>query len=131
MVKKWIVILIISVLLIVACVVEYFFVNKSFDFLHDQLQIYQTYLDKDKENINTKENVEFVESLHKKWHIKVNGLKAVIWHTGIKDIEIGLSRIKNYTKENDYKEASTELNALIDYVQHYKEDFTLSIENLL
>jgi len=99
MVKKWIVILIISVLLIVACVVEYFFVNKSFDFLHDQLQIYQTYLDKDKENINTKENVEFVESLHKKWHIKVNGLKAVIWHTGIKDIEIGLSRIKTTLKK--------------------------------
>lgn len=131
MVKKWIVIITILVLLLGACVVEYIFVNKSFDYLHDKLQIYQTYLDKDKENINTAENVEFIENLHKKWHVRVNGLKAVIWHTGIKDIEIGLSRIKTYTKENDYTEASTELNALIDYVQHYKDDFTISIENLL
>ena len=57
-------------------------------------------------------------------------LKALIWHTGIKDIEVGLARIKIYTMQNDFKEASSELEGLIDYVEHYKEDFTLSLENL-
>lgn len=84
----------------------------------------------DKENIDTEENVFFVKDLHEKWHKKTNVLKALIWHTGIKDIEIGLSRIETYTSENDYTEALAELDSLIDYVGHYASDFRLTFSNL-
>ena len=131
MVKKWIVILSIIVLLVVGCFLEYQLVNKSFDYLHDKLEVYVTMIGEDEENIDTEENVEYIENLHSEWHGKLKVLKALIWHTGVKDIEIGLSRIKTYTQENDYTEALTELQALIDYVKHYSEDFSLSIENLL
>lgn len=131
MVKKWIVISILFVLLIVSCGLEYKYVNNSFMYLHKELEEFMPYLDKDKENIDTEENVKYVEDLHDNWHKKVKVLKGLIWHTGIKDIEVGLSRIKSYTEENNYTEALTELQALIDYVQHYSDDFTISIENLL
>ena len=131
MVKKWIVILVITIGLCVGCVVEYKFVNNAFDFLHDELVEYKEMIALTQENIDTEENVLFVEKLHQKWHKKVKGLKSLIWHTGIKDIEIGLARIKIYTDQNDYKETLAELEGLIDYVRHYREDFTLSIENLL
>lgn len=131
MVKKWIVILIISVILVVSCALEYNFVNKSFAYLTEQLYTYKSMLEADEENINTAENVKFLEDLHNNWHKKEKVLKGLIWHTGIKDIEVGISRITTYTEENDFTEAEAELNALIDYVKHYSGDFDLSLENLL
>lgn len=113
-----------------SCVLEYRFVNNSFEYLHGELVTFKQKLGEDKENINTEENVLFVENLHKNWHKKSNVLKALIWHTGIKDIEVGLSRIATYVSENDYTEALAETDSLIDYVMHYSSDFKLSIENL-
>lgn len=131
MVKKWIIISLIFALLIVGCSLEYTFVNGSFDNLVTMLSDYKPMLDEDKEHIDTEQNISYIENTHKKWHKKVSVLKALIWHTGIKDIEIGLARIKTYTEENDYTEALTELEALIDYVHHYSDDFDLSLGNLL
>lgn len=130
MVKKWIVILSLIAVLAVGCVLEYRFVNNSFEFLHKQLQIYKQMIDQDSENIDSSENVKFVQDLHEVWHKKSNTLKALIWHTGIKDIEVGLSRIETYTTENDYTETLAELDSLIDYVAHYSSDFKLTFENL-
>lgn len=113
-----------------SCALEYRFVNNSFEYLHGELVTFKQKLGEDKENINTEENVLFVENLHKNWHKKSNVLKALIWHTGIKDIEVGLSRIATYVSENDYTEALAETDSLIDYVMHYSSDFKLSIENL-
>jgi len=131
MVKKWIIILSFIVVLGVACGLEYNYVNNSFEFLEQKLEDFKPLLDRDKEHIDIEENVAYVENLHKTWHKKSNVLKGLIWHTGIKDIEVGLSRIKTYTSENDYTEALAELDSLIDYVGHYSSDFTLSLENLL
>ena len=131
MVKKWIIIVSLSAILIVGCYFEYKFVNNSFNFLHEKLEDYKPMIDKDMENIDKEENILYIEELHQMWQKKMKGLKSLIWHSGIKDIEIGLAKIQVYTKENDYTETLAELEALIDYVQHYKEDFTISIENLL
>lgn len=130
MVKKWIFVLSLLAVLVVSCVLEYRFVNNSFEYLHSQLVCYKQMIGEDKENINTADNLEFIQNLHEKWHEKSNVLKALIWHTGIKDIEIGLSRIETYVSENDYTEALAEVDSLIDYVMHYSSDFKLSIENL-
>ena len=130
MVKKWIVILSIMVFLVVGCIIEYKYINNAFEYLHNNLINYQELLDIDKENINTQDNVKYISNLHNNWHNKYKVLKSLIWHSGIKDIEVGLSRIKTYTQENDYTEAKAELQALIDYIRHYSEDFTFSLENL-
>jgi len=130
MVKKWIVILSIIVFLVVGCIIEYKYINNAFEYLHNNLINYQELLDIDKENINTQDNVKYISNLHNNWHNKYKVLKSLIWHSGIKDIEVGLSRIKTYTQENDYTEAKAELQALIDYIRHYSEDFTFSLENL-
>lgn len=131
MVKKWIIISIIFAALVTGCALEYNYVNKSFASLREELIVYKQMLEKDEEVTSKPENIEFIEKLHSKWHKKVEGLKALIWHTGLKEVENGISRVKTYSQEDDYTEAMTELNALIDYVEHYKSDFTLSLENLL
>ncbi len=131
MVKKWITIAVIFILLIVGCGLEYNYVNGAFDDLGKKLLAFEPMLSQDEEHIDTETNINYMEDLHTYWHKKVKILKALIWHTGIKDIEVGLSRIKSYTEENDYTEALTELQALIDYVNHYSEDFSISFENLL
>ena len=131
MVKKWITISVIFVALVVGCAFEYNYVNKSFDYLHNELASYRLMLEENEDHIDSQENITFIEELHESWHKKVAILKALIWHTGIKDIEVGLSRIKTYTEENNVEEARTELEALIDYVQHYSDDFDLSLGNIL
>ncbi len=130
MVKKWIVMSVIAVALVVGCVLEYRFVNGSFDSLHSELVEFKMQIDENSEQIDTEENIGAIEKVHEKWHKEINVLKSLIWHTGLKDIEIGLARIKTYTEENDYTEASAELTSLIDYVQHYSDDFDLSLSNL-
>lgn len=130
MVKKWIFVLSLMAVLTVSCVLEYRFVNNSFEYLHSKLIEYKQMIDKNKEQIDTEENIVYVQALHENWHKKSNILKALIWHTGIKDIEVGLSRIETYTSENNYTEALAELDSLIDYVMHYSSDFKLTLENL-
>lgn len=130
MVKKWIFVLSLMAVLTVSCVLEYRFVNNSFEYLHSKLIEYKQMIDQNKEQIDTEENIVYVQALHEDWHKKSNILKALIWHTGIKDIEVGLSRIETYTSENDYTETLAELDSLIDYVMHYSSDFKLTLENL-
>ena len=131
MVKKWTIISVIFVCLIVGCALEYNYVNKAFVGLRESLEAFEPMLSANEENIDTEENIKYMENLHASWHKKVKVLKALIWHTGLKDIEVGLSKIKTYTEKNDYTEALAELQSLIDYVNHYAKDFTLAIENLL
>lgn len=130
MVRKWIVILSLMILLGVGCVLEYRFVNNSFVTLRDDLVSFKQKIESDRENIDTEENVLFVQNVHEKWHKKSKVLKALIWHTGIKDIEVGLSKIETYASENDFTETLAELDSLLDYVSHYASDFKLALENL-
>ena len=130
MVKKWIVMILLIVALVVGCVVESIYVNKSFDELVESLETLQVELDSSQDKIDLEKFIIKADSIHKKWHKRVKVLKCLIWHTGIKDVEVGLARIEVYIKENDYTEASAEISSLIDYLEHYSDDFRISWENI-
>ena len=131
MVKKWIIILFISIFLITACVLEGLYVNNSFIKLNDRLITAKKMLEEDDGQIDNDKNIMFLQSIENDWDKNIKGLKSVIWHTGLKEIEIGLSRVITYTEENNFTEAVTELNAIIDYLDTYSDEFKVSIENLL
>lgn len=118
------------VALTVGCVVESVYVNRSFDGLVDSLEELQIELDNTKEKIDEPYLFDKADSIHKSWHKRVKVLKCLIWHTGIKDVEVGLARIEVYIEENDYTEASAEISSLIDYLEHYSDDFSISWENI-
>ncbi len=130
MVKKWIIMLVLSASLIGGCVVESGYVHDSFKWLINSLETLQIELTETSEKIDTEENLKFAYEIHEDWHKKVKILKCLVWHSGIKDVEIGLARIAVYVKENDYKEASAEIAGLIDYLAHYLDDFSVSVENI-
>ena len=130
MVKRWFVIIFIITLLTSGCILESIYTNNAFDFLENELKIVASSLEKDKENIDTEENIKLIEKLHEKWHDKLKVLRCVIWHSSNKDIENGISRAEQYIKENNYVEAVVEINALISYSHHYSEDFKISLENV-
>lgn len=131
MVKKWIIILIISALLIGGCVLESGYISGSFKNFERRLNIAKTMLEEDDGAIDNEENISYLKDIESDWDKKIRGLKSVIWHTGLKEIEIGLSRVVTYTEENNYTEVMTELNAILDYLDAYSDEFKLSIENLL
>ena len=81
--------------------------------------------------IDNQENINFLKDIENNWDKQIKGLKSVIWHTGLKEIEIGLSRVITYTEENNFTEAMTELNAILDYLETYADEFKFSLENLL
>ena len=91
----------------------------------------QIELAESKDNIDTDELKQKTNNIHLEWEKKVKVLKCLIWHTGIKDVEVGLARIAVYVDENDYTEAYAEIASLIDYVAHYLDDFRVSAENIL
>lgn len=130
MVKKWVIMISLSIVLVVGCILETTYVNSSFDWLINSLETIQIELTENKEKIDTEEFIEEIYNLHNRWHEKVNVLKCLIWHTNIKDVEIGLARISVYIEENDYTEAYAEIASLIDFSAHYLDDFRISSDNI-
>ena len=119
-------------ILIAGCVLETKYINDAFIFLEERLiNFKQEIKDVNEEDIDSDENILYIENLHEEWHKKLPGLKSLIWHSGVKDIEVSLSRIASYLREKEKTETMAELNALIDYLDHYSEDFTILIENIL
>ena len=130
MVKKWIVMIILAVVLFLGCYFESKYVNESFDWLINSLETVQVELTENKNKIDTEKFINSTYELHNQWHKKVKILKCLIWHTNIKDIEVGLARIAVYVEENNYTEAYAEIASLIDYSAHYLDDFRISTENI-
>ena len=130
MVKKWIVMIILAAALFLGCFFESKYVNESFDWLINSLETIQVELTENKDKIDTEKFINSTYELHNQWHKKVKILKCLIWHTNIKDIEVGLARIAVYVEENNYTEAYAEIASLIDYSAHYLDDFRISTENI-
>lgn len=119
-----------SVVLVFGCVIESGYINKSFDWLINSLETIQIELTENKDKIDTDKFIKDIYNLHNDWHKKVKVLKCLIWHTNIKDVEVGLARISVYIRENDYTEAYAEIASLIDFSAHYLDDFRISAENI-
>lgn len=130
MVKKWIFMILLTIVLVVGCMLESFYINNSFDWLINSLETIQIELTENKDKIDTEKFINDVYNLHNDWHKKVKLLKCLIWHTNIKDVEIGLARISVYVEENNYTEAYAEIASLIDFSAHYLDDFRITTENI-
>ena len=122
---------IIFALIVGICVWENLYISSSFSFLEDGLFKIETKIKQDEENIDKDENILIIKNLHEQWRTKTNVLKTIVWHTGMKEVEINLSRILSYTEQNNFSDAMVEINALKDYCRHYADDFTITIENVL
>ncbi len=130
MVRKWIIMIVLSVILVFSCIFESTYVNRSFDWLINSLETIQIELTESKDKIDTEKFIDDTYNLHNEWHKKVKLLKCLIWHTNIKDVEVGLARISVYVEENNYTEAYAEIASLIDFSAHYLDDFRISSENI-
>lgn len=130
MVRRWINMFLIMIILAVGCVLEKNYVHNSFEWLINSLETLQIEITESKDKIDTEKLINETYQIHNDWHKKVKVLKCLIWHTGIKDVEVGMARIAVYVEENDYTEAYAEIASLIDYNQHYLEDFSISVENI-
>lgn len=119
-----------SIILVVGCIAESDYVNRSFDWLINSLETIQIDITENKEKIDDAKYISAIYNLHNKWHEKVKVLKCLIWHTNIKDVEVGLARISVYIEENNYTEAYAEIASLIDFSAHYLDDFRISSENI-
>ena len=122
---------IIFALIVGICIWENLYISSSFKFLEDGLFKIETSIKQDEENINSQENILLIKNLHEEWRAKTNVLKTIVWHTGMKEVEINLSRILSYTEQNNFSEAMVEINALKDFCRHYADDFTITLENVL
>lgn len=116
--------------IVIASVLESRYIEKVFNTLETDLLSFGAMLDEEKTQINTFKNIEKIEFITQKWHKNARKLKYLVWHTGIKDVEVGLSRIATYTTENNFTEAKVELNNLLDFSRHYSQDFKVLWENI-
>ena len=130
MIKKWVIVLSVLALLVVGSVLEYRFVNSTFDEMTSRFESVKAMLDQNQEHVDTEEILSYLDDLHQDFHQKEKVLKALIWHTGLKDVEIGISRIITYAENNDYTEAMAETNGLVDYCKHYGQDFKITWDNI-
>ena len=128
--KRMIFICILFIVTIIGCILEGRYVCKTFLYLEDRLYYIKQQLQKNTENMNTEENIKLLKELHAEWTEKKKVLKIFVWHTNLKDVEVGLSRIQSYTAENDFTEAYTEIQNLIDFSKHFRQDYELNLQNI-
>lgn len=131
MIKKFITIIIFLIAILTAGILESNYTTSSFNELVDKLCVIRNELSLTKDAIDTDKNISSLKNLHEHWQKHTSVLKFFVWHTGIKDVEVGLSRITSYTEENNYTEAYVELNNLIDYCEHYSKDYKFSFQNII
>lgn len=131
MTKKFIVIILFLVFVAGASIFESRYIMSSFDELIGKLNDVKTELSLTPDEIDDPQHIETLITIHEDWQTHTQVLKFFVWHTGIKDVEVGLSRITSYTEENNYTEAYVELNNLIDYCEHYKQDYIFSLQNII
>lgn len=131
MTKKFIAIIFMLILVAGASVFESRFISDSFEDLIGKLNNIQTQLSLTPDNIDSPQNIGELIEIHEDWQDHTQVLKFFVWHTGIKDVEVGLARITSYTEENNYTEAYVELNNLIDYCEHYKQDYSFNLQNII
>lgn len=127
---KFFLFILLTATIIAASIFESVYIEKTFEFLERELFTIEQLLEKDTENIDTEENIQAIKTLTKKWHKKATRLRFLVWHTAIKDVEVGLSKIESYTIENEYKEVFVELNYLVNFSKQYKKDFKVLLENI-
>ena len=130
MVKKWIVMICLAIILAFGCVFESKYIHSSMGSLINSLETLQIKITETKDKIDDEKLIAEAYSLHNEWHEKVSTLKCLIWHSGLKEIEINFARIAVYIEENDYTEAYAEIACLIDYIAHYLDDFKITLDNI-
>ncbi len=131
MVKQWIFMVVLSIILALGCIFESTYINNSFKWLVNSLETLQIDVTEKQEQLDTEELIASAYSIHENWHKKLNALRCLVWHTWLKDIEVGLARIAVYIEENNYTETYAELASLIDCCAHYLDDFNVSLANVL
>ena len=131
MIKKYIFIGIFIATIVLTGFFESRYIIDTFNFLEDELYAFAQQMEYDTENIATEENIVAINRIRLHWEDKTQILEIFVWHTIIKEIENSLSRITSYVKQNDFKEAYTELNSLIDYSEYYSQDYRFSFQNVV
>ena len=131
MVKRWIIIICIAILLVVGGILETKYTQDSLCWLIESVQDLEQDLKANKEGIDSKAYIKKANAIDDEWDHKLDVLKCLVWHSCVKDIEIGLARIVVYIEENDFTEAYAECESLIDYAKHYLDDFKITLENIL
>ena len=67
MVKKWIVMIVLFAILIVGCIRESIYVNKSFDWLINSLESVQIELTENKDSIDKEKFIDNIYNLHNEY----------------------------------------------------------------
>jgi len=129
--KKFVAVMLMLALVLGAGFFESHYITNSFDELVGKLNVIKTELSLTPDKIDEPEIIGELIAIHEDWQHHTSVLKFFVWHTGIKDVEVGLSRITSYTEENNFTEAYVELNNLIDYCRHYSTDYSFSIQNII
>lgn len=122
--------MVLAAMLVTASILECIFINNTFNFLEEEVQKIEVMLSHNPEHIDTTENISAIIDFHERWHGKIKILKMLVWHTGIKEVEIELFRAQSYIEENNYTEAKVELQNLLSLAEHYENDFKFSLENI-
>ena len=128
--KKIVSVVAISVLLVLAVVLEQVFVHKTLDSLIAKIEMFDSKISAT-ENINLQEIVDFGAKIDDFWTKKEKILCLSINHNDLNKIGEQIKKINVCVKKNKKNECFYELDILKFYVESYKHVMEISLQNLL
>ena len=126
--KKIIVVLVITSILIATVILEQVFVQSTLNSLIEQINIFETAISQTEDINTTKINI-LIDNIDVFWTEKEQLLCLSINHNDLNQVGEEIKRVKAYVKQNDKKECMIELEALIFFANSYKHVMEITPQN--
>ena len=125
MVKTIVSIVCVIVIIIAGAMYEDYYVHKQFDDFNGVLSILYEKVD------NETAIMDDVYAVQKNWLEKKKNLHAFIPHTEIKEIDLWLSEAVTLVRDEEWADAISKIEVLIELTEQIPKTFELRLQNVL
>ncbi len=125
MVKTIITIIITTMLLVGGAIYETNFVHRQFEELHDVLEVLYEKVD---DETAVQDDVYAVQN---NWIEKKKYLHIFIPHNDIKEIDLWLAESATLVRDNEWKDAISKIEVLLELTEQIPKTFIIAWENIL
>ena len=124
MVKSVLSMRVVSLLLTAGAIWESVFINNQFNDFHNSLQVIYEKVD---DHTATTDDIYAVQ---KQWLNKKKSLHTVVPHNDIKEIDLWLSETVTLVRDEEWSDAISKIEVLLELCEQIPKTFTLSPSNI-
>lgn len=122
--------ILVFIVLMLSSVWEMLYLIDKVEVLQASVSEIYSYMEKDKENINTELNIKMIDDLEKQWDKDKIFLHALLPHPQLNELSYKINALNRHINQNDYNMANTAAASIIKNCEMILGNFFPSLENI-